>query len=257
MELYKEIPIEWDAPDLLKVLQDEYSIEFANLELSPVQVDSRPFSSKVPRSKNNYRHRLEVLGFVDKKHILDAGCGMGQWSYLMSQMNCQLTAIDQSKHRIEIAKYLNRNHHNISFLVGNLETIPFSATFDAIFCYSVFMFTRMQDVLSQFNKALKQDGIIYLNFNDVGYYMHRIMYYTHEVPNEEFVKQFVTMIQNYYQKNFVSSLMTMEVFEHLAKENGFYIEYVGFEGESAKMPFYITNFFGFPYINEVLLRKIY
>lgn len=256
MELYNDIPIEWDAPDLLEVLQDDYSVEFANAELSPIYRGESPFSSKVARSKKNYQHRLESLGFVDKEHVLDAGCGMGQWSYLISRTNRQVTAIDQSEHRIEIAKYLNRNHQNVSFLKSNLESMSFSATFDAIFCYGVFMFTDMRKVLYQFNKALMQGGIVYLNFNNIGHYVHRIMYHTYNAPNKELVEQYQTMVQNYYRGKFCSSLMTMEIFEGLAKDNCFRIEYSGFEGESAGMPFYLTQFCGFPYISEVILKKI-
>ncbi len=251
----KNIETEWDVPDFLGILGDEYSKEFAMAEFSPSKRTS-PFSSGEARSLGNYQKRIQALSFVNKKLVLDAGCGMGQWSYVLSSSNERIIGVDQSDHRLEIARYVNRNKKNVEFFKCNLENISAeSGSFDAIFCYGVFMFTDMVKTLLEFKRVLHKEGVIFLNFNNIGHYVHRILYHTTEVKNEELVLQFKNMISNYYRGVYKSSLMTLETLQKLLEQMGLEIVYSGYDGESACLPFYKTEFYNFPYVTEVLIKN--
>lgn len=255
MKWDKNIEVEWNVPNFLEVLGDEYSKEFAMAEFSSIKSGSH-FSSGVGRSKENYIKRIEAIGFINKTKILDAGCGMGQWSCVLSLYNQEVFGIDQSEHRLNIAKYLNRDRKNISFCRGDLEKLPFEEEyFEAIFCYGVFMFTDMVKTIENFKKVLTKDGVIFLNINNIGHYIDRIIYHTNISPNKELVEQFMRMINNYYNGNYKSSLMTLEKLEVLLNDVGMEIVYSGYDGESANLPFYKTSYLGFPYLSEVLIRN--
>ncbi|MDE5591934.1 MAG: class I SAM-dependent methyltransferase [Helicobacter sp.] len=256
MEWDKEIEIEWDAPELFEILGDEYSRLFAVAELSPKDSNRNVFSSKFGRGQKNYIKRIEALGFVDKEKVLDAGCGMGQWTYVLSHYNKAVVGVDCSEHRINIAKYLNRRRDNVSFLQETLENLSLTPqSFDAIFCYGVFMFTDMQKSLRAFKKVLKHDGIIFLNFNDIGHYIHRILHHTFEVEDEKLVQQYSQMIANYYRGNYRNSWMTLEKISEFLEALNMEVVYKGYDGECAKLPFYREEFFNFPYVTEILVKN--
>lgn len=256
MEWDKNIEVEWNVPDFLSVLGDDYSKEFAVAEFSSKKSYS-PFSSGYSRSKENYYQRIKAIGFTNKANLLDAGCGMGQWSYCFSNLNHNVIGIDQSVHRLSIAKYLNRHNKNVSFHQCNLENICMdSASVDAIFCYGVFMFTDMRKTLLEFKRVLADDGVIFVNFNNIGHYVHRIAYHLNEKKNEELVLQYQNMVANYYRGVYKSSLMTLEVFSVMLQEINMQIFYSGYDGESANLPFYRREFYNFPYVTEVLIKHM-
>lgn len=257
MKWDKNIEVEWDVPDFLEILEDDYSKRFALAEFSSLNnIISSPFSSGIGRGKENYIKRIEAIGFTGKKRILDAGCGMGQWSYVMSIYNDEIVAVDQSEHRLKIAKYLNRKRNNILFQKSDIEKLSFNNdSFDCIFCYGVFMFTDMLQSLEVFRNLLKKKGIIFLNFNNIGHYLDRIIYYTNVQNDDKLVAQFRKMVDNYYQGNYKNSLMTIEKMEKILSNMGLRVIYSGYDGQSAELPFYKTNYYGFPYVSEMIIEK--
>ncbi len=139
----------------------KYSQNFIKLEIG---------SKK--RSLDNYNYRIENLGLENLDKVLDAGCGIGQWSIALAQKNGFVEAIDKNKERIEIALNLKElNHrHNINFQQSSLEKIPFPDDyFDAIICYSVIMFTDIPRTLKEFNRVLKPNGKIYIMTDLIGW----------------------------------------------------------------------------------------
>jgi SAM-dependent methyltransferase len=128
-----------------------------------------------PRTLDYYLERLDYLGLTRGARVLDAGCGMGQWSIALSRRYGEVAGIDADARRIELAQSLaaNMDARNCVFRVGNLEALPYpDAHFDAVFCYGVFMFTRMPATLREFHRVLKPNGRFYLNANSWGWYAH-------------------------------------------------------------------------------------
>lgn len=125
---------------------------------------------------SQYPERLKELGFCSKMHVLDLGCGMGQWSYALASLNHNVTAIDKNLSRIAVAKDLFSDEiQNLTFTTGTCENIPFKeSTFDAAFVYGVLMFSDWKSTLMELSRVTKPGAIIYLNYNHIGRYIYRL-----------------------------------------------------------------------------------
>jgi SAM-dependent methyltransferase len=128
-----------------------------------------------PRTLDYYLARLDYLGLTQGARVLDAGCGMGQWSIALSRRFRDVDGIDSDSRRISLAQALaaNMQARNCAFRAGELETLPYpDEHFDAVFCYGVLMFTHMPSSLREFRRVLNPNGRFYLNANSWGWYAH-------------------------------------------------------------------------------------
>lgn len=133
-----------------------------------------------------YQRRVKSVGFTNKKRVLDAGCGFGQWSIALSMVNEKVYAADINLGRLEEMKEIveNRNINNISFSHCSIDSLPFrSNTFDAIFCYSVIYFTDYKKTIEEFYRVLKLGGNLYFVTNGIGWYLHNIINNRHPSKN--------------------------------------------------------------------------
>lgn len=156
----------WNFSDSMWNSLSEYDKRFAVLH----------FSSEM--TPDYYKKKLELLGFTDLEKVLDAGCGMGQWTIALGELNRCVEGIDISENRLKIAHNLAINHNitDCSVMVGTLEELPYAdESFDAIFCCQCFMFTHMKKTLSEFNRILKPNGKLYVNVNDIGWYLFLLL----------------------------------------------------------------------------------
>lgn len=127
---------------------------------------------------DRYVNRLKAIGFSGKQKVLDAGCGFGQWSFSLSELNAHVSAFDYSSIRIAACEEINKRHfkkEHISFREGNLEKIDFPENyFDLVFCYSSIYFTNPELSLKEIFRVLKKGGRVYINTNDFGWYLHNL-----------------------------------------------------------------------------------
>ena len=80
-----------------------------------------------------------LLGNLDGKTVLDAGCGNGYMSKQMAQTAKQVIGIDFTSNLIQDATRKN-NTENVKFIEGDLTNLPFREnTFDVILCHMVLM----------------------------------------------------------------------------------------------------------------------
>jgi len=153
----------WSVPeDFLDGLSD-YERDFIRLE----------FTGR--RTHQYYLDRLRYLDFCGMERVLDAGCGMGQWSVALAAHNALVFGVDLNAGRLALAKRLAAamGCGNTAFQRARLEALPYPAkTFDGIFCYGVFMFTYMPRTLVEFARILKPGGKLYVNANSFGWYIH-------------------------------------------------------------------------------------
>lgn len=129
-------------------------------------------------SLDYYSTRVRAMELDGVGRVLDAGCGMGPWSIALADLNDTVEGIDISTNRLltarEIVKGMDRR--NVRFQYCPLEQITFpDSSFDAIFCYGVFMFTDMPSTLLEFHRVLKAGGKVYLNANTFGWYAHMLI----------------------------------------------------------------------------------
>jgi SAM-dependent methyltransferase len=151
----------------LNALIEKYRSQFVENEQLFL---GRVFSAGVAK----YLERLEAIDFVNKEQVLDAGCGFGQWALALAASNGQVDACDISLLRSSFLRDLagslgitNLNAHQTA-----LDRLPFaSGTFDAVFSYSVIPLVPWREVLAEFARIIKPGGTLYLNANDIGWYV--------------------------------------------------------------------------------------
>ncbi len=98
------------------------------------------------------------------KTVLDVGCAHGRESKYLFSKGCRVTGIDISDDFIRIA---NQNCPECNFIVMDMRRLDFgSKLFDGIWCQASFLHVPKSDAaktLRQFNKVLKENGLLYLS----------------------------------------------------------------------------------------------
>lgn len=121
-----------------------------------------------------YQDRLNAIGFFEHEHVLDAGCGYGQWSLALAEMNRKVSSCDISSLRIDLLSDLTKNLGvtNVDLKVSGIDVMPYpDACFDAVFCYGVIFLTPWRQSLAELTRVLKPGGKLYVNANGLGWYM--------------------------------------------------------------------------------------
>lgn len=123
---------------------------------------------------DKYVSRLKAIGFAGKKTVLDAGCGYGQWSLGLADLNDGVESCDISPLRVKfltgLAKQLGVANCNAK--VSGIDMMPYpDNTFDAVFCYGVIFLTPWRKTLAEIARVLKPGGHFYVNANGLGWYM--------------------------------------------------------------------------------------
>jgi|WetSurMetagenome_2_1015567.scaffolds.fasta_scaffold64756_3 SAM-dependent methyltransferase len=134
------------------------------------------FASRVySQDPAKYRMRLKAIGFDGLEHVLDAGCGFGQWTSLLAEGNAQVSACDISAERLLIAAEIIRHAgvHTCTFNNGAFPYLPYDdQIFDGLFCYGVIHATPWWESLRECHRVLLPGGKLYLTANSLGWYLH-------------------------------------------------------------------------------------
>lgn len=146
-----------DLDDIAQCVDSDYERQFVRAEFGP--------------GLAYYVHRLDRL-MLSGNRVLDAGCGMGQWALALAQRFQHVDAVDRNRQRLAVLKALIQRLaiFNLHAYAASLEQLPCAdATFDAIFCYGVIMFTDVVKVLREFHRVLRPGGRVYLCLNADGW----------------------------------------------------------------------------------------
>jgi ubiquinone/menaquinone biosynthesis C-methylase UbiE len=130
-----------------------------------------------------YRERLRAVGFIGMEKVLDAGCGFGQWTFCLAELNGQVCAVDVSAARIKAAEMIMRGAgvRNVELNRRTVELTGYAdSTFDGIFCYSALYMTDVKRTLREFFRLLKPGGSLYICSNGPGWYVYNLI----EAPNQ-------------------------------------------------------------------------
>ena len=129
-----------------------------------------------------YARRLEALGLSGGHRALDAGCGLGQWSFALAGSCGEVHGVDVSHERIDACKKIGGNLgiNNVQFVLGHMEDLPFQdGFFDRIVCYSVLYLTHYEKSIEELARVTMPGGLVYISTNDIGRYVYDIV----ECPN--------------------------------------------------------------------------
>lgn len=156
----------WRLPAWLPATLSDYERDFMRIEMTGL------------RTKDYYTRRLQMIGFTGGERVLDAACGIGQWSIALGDVFQRVAGVDINTGRLLVARALavEQGRTNCEFGYGQLEQLPYpDESFDAVFCYGAFMFTDMPVTLKEFRRVLRPGGRIYVNANSTGWYAHLLI----------------------------------------------------------------------------------
>ncbi|CAN5565374.1 hypothetical protein BH23CHL5_BH23CHL5_00840 [soil metagenome] len=104
---------------------------------------------------------ISTLDINSSSHVLDAGCGSGQFAIALAVRGMNVVGVDLSPNMIEFArKNAEMAGVRMSFIQAEVSCIPIeSGSVDAVFARMVLMLTPDPEAtLSEFRRALKPGG---------------------------------------------------------------------------------------------------
>lgn len=215
----------------------------------------------------SYQRRLSAVGLDAGGHLLDAGCGFGQWSLAVASGYEHLTGVDVSEARVAACSRLAQlsGTTNCSFHHGELEHLPFaSASFDAIVSYSVLYFTDFERAFQELGRVLRPGGKIYLSTNDVGRFLIDVVENRNQAADFHprrygMATTARTMLERLTGKRMAGAVaMSRARTISLLQRASFEVLEVGKEGSlgAGDIPMQAGSYAGFTAVFDVLARRI-
>lgn len=142
---------------------------------------------------------LKPEWFKNKK-VLDAGCGNGRWSYALSQLGVDLTAVDINASALEATKEAVQAFNNPKrFVQSPLESLSEEQvplhSYDLVFSWGVVHHCHsFNQSLTQLMNRVKDGGVLYLYLygresipfdDDVALFKERVLYNTLPTWNDK------------------------------------------------------------------------
>jgi ubiquinone/menaquinone biosynthesis C-methylase UbiE len=80
--------------------------------------------------------RLDLLGRVRGKRVLEVGCGAARWSIALAREGARAVGVDLSTSQLAKARRLvAKSHRSVPLVRASVEQLPFEdAVFDIVFC---------------------------------------------------------------------------------------------------------------------------
>lgn len=126
-------------------------------------------------AKPSFRNRArELLSLLPQDALagrawLDAGCGTGNLSRMLSERGCRVTGVDAAQEMIREAQRLGNadsSGPSLEFLpIASVESLPFAAqSFDGVLCSSVIEYVPSPEAaIREFHRVLRKDGLLLLS----------------------------------------------------------------------------------------------
>lgn len=105
---------------------------------------------------------FSLTGNIENKNVLDAGCGEGYLSRMLSGNGAEVTAVDYSTRMLEIAKERTSKNVSIKYMHGNCEDLHIleNNSFDLIISNMVIQdLANYQQAFQEMHRVLKDGGV--------------------------------------------------------------------------------------------------
>lgn len=164
--LKKFLDIENNIWDFLEFIDLNQNISFPRELSFQWRVTARPLQ--------DYIRRLQDINFEGLDKVVDFGCGYGQWSFALAELNESVVAVDINEDRLTSARKtaIRKGITNIDFVnLNEFDKKYMKHQFDGFFSYSVMHLMAEKDFFSIIDKALKRSGKFYVTGNSIGWYL--------------------------------------------------------------------------------------
>jgi ubiquinone/menaquinone biosynthesis C-methylase UbiE len=216
---------------------------------------------------HHYEERVEMAGFIDKELILDAGCGIGQWSAALARYNKKVIGVDRKEGTVESAKIVNKRLgiNNIEFYVQDLTKLEFPDNhFDLIWCWSVLQFVNRYEVLKELNRVLKTSGRLLVGCcNSRGRWLEKAIMFLNPFDFKwKHFKSCWNVLQKGHDIKARKNYTTMKAAEKISKDFGFKQIEIDFDGhidvtgKGRKKPMFSERFLFFEKNIEFIWEKV-
>ena len=219
------------------------------------------------RSQVDYIQRLHDIKLQDLEQVIDFGCGYGQWSFALAQLNRKVVAIDVSEYRLEIARKTayEKGITNIDFVnPEEFERKYSSEKFDGFFSYSVLHLIDQEYFFSYVSKFLKPNGIFYFTGNSLGWYLMCLAknpnaswdYSPRKMAAIALMRKFLHLkILNY--RNEYHHITSDKAVASMAIKHGLSLDNCDEEGSKSvsSLRFFVSPYKKMEYVREYLGRK--
>ena len=166
---------------------------------------------------NLFQKILNELPHHKFQHVLDLGCGQGEYAFMMANAfkKTQITALDIEKERIRSINEIIGFQHisNLSTHLGGCDTLPKDNQFD--FIYSIDVFEHIEEDEMPFADAylrLKENGLLLV-----------------KMPSRDQVKvlprKWFAKHEEWLNKEHIGQIYMLEDLENRMKKEGFEIVY--------------------------------
>lgn len=212
-----------------------------------------------------YEERIAMAGFQGHEKVLDAGCGYGQWSIALSKYNKHIVSIDHNEAMLNSLKYLIDSYkiNNISMHLASLPKLEFDDnSFDAVWCWSVFMFLNRDKMLKEFHRVLKVGGRIMIGSkNSRGRILYKIV---QAIKGKNFQAAKIEIKNLFYGKNihYINNYTLFNDVKKLYEPYGFKViaqaseGFIDLSGIGREKPIFPPKFLGMYSNIEFILEKI-
>ena len=137
----------------------------------------------------HYQRYYSVLPLVKDKVVLDAACGEGYGTNILSMNAASVSGIDISEEAIARARRKYQNKSNISFLSGSVNELPFpDQSMDVVVSFETIEHITEElqcEFLDEITRVLKKDGVLVMSTPNKRIYSDLYNYH-----NEFHVKEF-------------------------------------------------------------------
>lgn len=243
----------WRLPAWLPATLSDYERDFMRIEMTG------------QRTRDYYARRLQMIGFTGGERVLDAACGIGQWSLALGDYFDRVEGVDINTGRLLVARALAevQGRGNCTFTYAPLERLPQAdESCDAVFCYGAFMFTDMPRTLQEFRRVLRPGGKIYLNANSSGWYAHLLLDRGLRQRRLSLVRSALTMIGRTVRGRTSQIVVREKWLRGLLERNGLQVRALGAEGTLQLTPgvvpvpaAYPAKFYGMTSILELVAGR--
>lgn len=239
-------------------------------------VDRRFVERVYATSAERYVNRLHNAGLRDRARVLDLGCGFGQWTMCLAQLNRTVVAVDPSPARTgalaEIAEFCGLA--NVEIATAGAEEVPVDdASVDGVFCFGVAQYVAPECLMGELARVLARGACAYVNGKDIGGYVFDWLEGRHRASDFEPRQVTVDAFRNSLALErtgrvpddceWTDRIVPMEALAGAARTQG--LEVVG-QGEEGSLcsegmerrdsaPFFPGSYRGLPNAYEILVRR--